>query len=171
MLYTSAKACPLSKCKKYATLCHMTSNSQPTIYLASDHGGFALKTRLAEFLTTKLGYKVEDLGPASYNKTDDYPDFAHKLTTEVLKTKQLGILICTSGIGMCLSANKIKGIRAGIGFNLAVAKSMKNDNNTNVLCLPAKHLTEDHALAIAKTWLATPFSGDERHVRRLGKIE
>ena len=142
------------------------------LYITSDHGGYKLKKRIIRYLENELETKIEDLGPFEYNKDDNYPDYTVKLAKKVLENDDnKGIAICRNGIGVCVTANKFKGIRAGIGYNIAVAQSMRNDDNANILCLAADHLSEDHAMAIVKKWLETPFSNDERHVRRLKKIE
>jgi len=145
-------------------------NSQP-LYIASDHGGYQLKKRLLRFVQNELGREIEDLGPNEYVETDDYPDYVIPLAKKIIKTNGRGIVICKNGIGVCIAANKVLGIRAGIGYNLMAAETMMRDDNTNVLCLAAKALSEDHALAIVKKWLATTFSEEERHVRRLQKVK
>ncbi|HQF57549.1 MAG TPA: RpiB/LacA/LacB family sugar-phosphate isomerase [Candidatus Magasanikbacteria bacterium] len=141
------------------------------IFIASDHGGYALKKRLIRYLENELNLKPEDLGPYEYIETDDYPDFVLPLTKKVISNNGRGILICRSGIGVCITANKVKGIRAGIGYNINVSKSMRNDNDTNILCLAADNLSEDFAMVITKNWLTTDFSNHPRFIRRLKKIE
>lgn len=141
------------------------------LYIASDHGGYHLKKRLVRYLENELHVEVTDLGPTEYAEDDDYPDFAIPLAEKVAKNpKDTGILICKNGVGVCMAANKVKGIRAGLGYNLMAAETMRTDDNTNVLCLAAKLGSEEHAMAIVKTWLATNFSEEERHVRRLKKV-
>lgn len=142
------------------------------LYIVADHGGYKLKKRIIRYLENELDTKINDLGPFEYDKTDDYPDFAVNLAKKVLENEEnKGIAICRNGIGICITTNKFKGIRAGIGYNIDVAKSMRNDDNTNVLCLAADHSSADHAMAIVKKWLETPFSNEERHIRRLKKVE
>lgn len=140
------------------------------LFIASDHGGYQLKNRLVRYFTNELNIKAEDLGPHEYVETDDYPDFAIPLAKKVVETNGRGILICKNGIGVCIAANKVPGIRAGQGYSIMAAETMMQHDNTNVLCLGSKALTEEHALAVVKTWLEHEFSGDERHVRRLGKV-
>jgi len=140
------------------------------IYIASDHGGYQLKKRIVRYIENELMREVEDLGPQEYVETDDYPDYTIPLAKKVADEDARGIVICKNGIGVCITANKIKNIRAGIGYNMMAAETMMQDDNTNVLCLAAKGLTEDHALSVVKIWLDTPFSGAERHIRRLEKI-
>ncbi len=141
------------------------------LYIAGDHGGYALKKRLIRFVENELARPITDLGPVEHVDHDDYTDYAFPLATQVATEHARGILICRNGIGVCMAANKVTGIRAGIGYNIAAAESMMKDDNTNVLCLAADHLSEDFAMAIVKRWLETPFSEAERHVRRLDKIE
>jgi len=141
------------------------------IILATDHAGFKMKEALKEMLEGELAYEVEDLGALTLDENDDYPDFGAALAKRVLETGYPGIALCGSAIGICITLNKYKGIRAGIGFNLQAAEFMKNDGDTNALCLAGRLLTEDYAKAIVRKWLETPFSGGERHVRRLNKIK
>jgi ribose 5-phosphate isomerase B len=141
------------------------------LYIASDHGGYHLKKRLIRYFENELNVPVTDLGPTEYVEDDDYPDFAIPLAKKVAEEKGAeGILICKNGIGVCMAANKVKGIRAGLGYNLMAAETMKTDDNTNVLCLAAKLGSEEHAMAIVKKWLTTLFSKEERHTRRLTKV-
>lgn len=140
------------------------------LFIASDHGGYAIKKRLVRYVQNELEREIEDLGPHEYVETDDYPDFVVPLTQKVLETQGRGIVICRNGIGVCIASNKIRGIRAGIGYNIAAAESMMKDDNTNVLALAADHVSEEFAMAILKKWLESEFSSDERHVRRLAKV-
>lgn len=140
------------------------------LFIASDHGGYQLKKRLIRYLQNELAREVTDIGPHEYFEDDDYPDYALPLATEVAKTNARGILICKNGIGICIAANKVHGIRAGLAYNLAAAESMMTDDNTNIMCLAAQLSSEEHAMAILKRWLNTDFSNEKRHVRRLQKI-
>lgn len=140
------------------------------LYIASDHGGYQLKKRIVRFLENELNVPITDLGPAERVEDDDYPDQVWPLTEQVIARQGRGILICKNGIGVCIAANKVKGVRAGIGYNTAAAETMMTDDNTNVLCLAAATLSEDYALAIVKHWLMTEFSEEARHVRRLTKV-
>lgn len=143
-----------------------------TILIASDHGGYRLKKRLVRYLKNELRVPVTDMGPKAYDEEDDYPDYAIPLAKKVAKTKNgRGILICKNGIGVCLAANKVPGVRAGIGYNLMAAETMRTDDDANILCLSAKLTSEEHAMAIVKKWLETPFGGEERHRRRIKKIK
>ena len=141
------------------------------IFIASDHGGYALKKRLIRYMENELGLKPEDIGPFEYVETDDYPDFAVPLAKKVVDSDGRGILICRNGIGVCIAANKIKGIKAGIGYNISVAESMRKHDNANVICFGSDNVSEDFSLVILKRWLETDFSNDERHIRRLKKVE
>jgi len=142
------------------------------IYIGSDHRGFELKRSLSSFLKG-LGYNVVDEGPSSYDPDDDYPDYAEKVCKKVLssKTNAKGILICGGGNGMARAANKIHGIYAALCSSEESAKYAMMDGDTNVLCLSAMLTTPDDANKIAKAWLTTPFSGHERHVRRIKKVK
>lgn len=141
------------------------------IYIASDHGGYKLKEQLKKFLQQqKLEFK--DLGPAKYKDGDDYPDYGAKVAKQISKNPlaNLGILLCRSGQGMCIVANKFSGVRAALVWNTKQAVLSRNDDMANVLCLPSDFLTSKQAEAITKTWLTTPYSQDSRHMRRIKKI-
>ncbi len=141
------------------------------IYIASDHAGFQLKKHLKTYIKTQLRKSITDLGPKTYNKEDDFVDFAIKLGKTVSKKKaDIGIAICGSGHGMCITTNKIKGIRAIMGYSIEGAELGKKDNDANVLCLSGNVLSNEHADAIVKKFLETKFDGLERRVRRLKKI-
>jgi ribose 5-phosphate isomerase B len=134
------------------------------IYIASDHAGFKLKEKLKKY------FSFEDLGPDKYDKEDDYPDFAKKLAKKISKDS-IGVLVCGSGHGMNISANKFKGIRATVCWNKISAKYAKEHNNVNVLCIPARLVSEATAKDIIKTWMKTKFADKKRHVRRLNKLK
>lgn len=140
------------------------------LFISSDHGGYQLKKRLIRYIENELQLQIEDLGPHKYNKTDDYPDYAIPLAQKTVATTGRGITICSSGIGVCMAANKVPGARAGLGYNIEVAESMVHDDNTNILCLGAKAISEEHAMAIVKRWLETEFKPVERYVRRIHKV-
>lgn len=141
------------------------------IFLGADHRGFELKEKLKDFLTG-LGYEFEDLGAFEYNKDDDYPDFAKAVARKVAESPEnRGILICCSGIGIAVAANKIKGIRAGTILKPKQARAAVNDEDLNILALAADFLSEDEAREIVKTFLETKFSNEERHRRRIKKID
>lgn len=142
------------------------------IYLAADHRGFQLKEALKKHLSER-GFEAEDLGAFGYDKDDDYVDFAAAASDEIVQnpTEHKGIFVCGSGIGMEVVADKYRGIHAALGMNPEIAKQSREHGNTNVLVLGADYLTEDQAREIVSVWLSTPFSGEERHRRRLRKIE
>ncbi|MGZ6005434.1 MAG: RpiB/LacA/LacB family sugar-phosphate isomerase [Candidatus Saccharimonadales bacterium] len=138
------------------------------IYIGADHRGFGLRQKLINQLNT-TGHQLIDNGDSQLNEDDDYPQFAGKVASAVLASDDpdaRGILICGSGQGMCMAANRFKGIRAALGYSSAAARSSRNDDDSNVLCLPADLLEKDKAYSIVKTWLETPFAGAERFKRR-----
>lgn len=141
------------------------------LYIASDHAGFQLKKFLATQLEKTLKLPFEDLGAMTFDKDDDFPDFAAAAAKKVVKNKEnRGILICGSGTGMCIAANKIAGVRAIVGSSVRETEMGRKDNDANILCLAARILSTEYALAILKTFLNTNFDNQERRVRRLNKI-
>lgn len=142
-----------------------------TIYLATDHRGFNLKEQLKEYLTSQRR-EVVDVGATALNPNDDYVDFASEGARKVSEnpTENRGIFLCGSGHGVDIVANKFTGIRAVLCWNAEVAKQAREHEDANVLVLPADWVTEEQAREIVGVWLGTEFSGEERHVRRLGKI-
>lgn len=140
------------------------------IYISSDHRGFELKKFLVNSLLAD-GIGIVDLGPFEINEDDDYPDFA-KLVVEKIQEnpENMGVLICANGVGISISANKFKGVRAALSWNPKHAASTRNDDGANVLVLPANYISQEEALEILQTWLSTNFSGEDRHIRRLQKI-
>jgi ribose 5-phosphate isomerase B len=144
---------------------------KPTIYVGADHAGWLLKEEIEDALK-KDGYKVVDMGNENLVNDDDYPDFGHAVAKRVVTDKNArGIVLCGNAQGICIVANKVKGARAATGFNAEAAKTSRTDDDSNVLCLPGRFLKKKEMLAIVKEWLETPFSGAERHVRRLKKVE
>lgn len=143
-----------------------------TIYLASDHAGFKLKEKIRVFLA-KQKYQVEDLGNHNLSSQDDYPDYAEKVSIAVQKNLKLnkGILLCGTGQGVCMTANKFKGIRAALGYSVAAAKQSRAHGDSNILCLSGKSLSAELAKKIITAWLKEKFSGEARHKRRLQKIK
>jgi len=139
------------------------------IAVAADHGGFHLKTLLVEFLK-KLGHEVMDLGTYS-DEPVDYPDYARAVTQQILlKKAERGILICGSGVGACVAANKFPGIRAAICHDTFSAHQGVEDDDLNVLCLGARVVGPALAKDIVRVWISASFSGAERHRRRLAKV-
>ncbi len=141
------------------------------IYISSDHAGFKLKEELKKYLE-KQKIEIIDLGPKSYMKNDDYPDYAKKACEKISKNKNSkGILICGAGHGMNIASNKIKNIRASVCWNKKSAKYAKSHTNTNILCLPARLINFNLSKEITKEWIKTKFSKAPRHKRRLNKIK
>jgi len=139
------------------------------LYIGADHAGFYLKGELKKYLK-ELGHQYEDLGNKELNSQDDYPDFALKVGKKVAETDGKGILICSTGLGMAIAANKVAGVRAAVCWDDFTASQSREHNDTNILCLAGKALDVEIAKKITRRWLETEFSGEERHVRRLGKI-
>src|SRR4030043_95805 len=140
------------------------------IAIASAHGGFRLKTILVVFLR-ELGHHIRDLGTHS-EEPADYPDYARAVSEDVMKGKvERGILICGSGVGACVAANKFPGIRAAICHDTFSAHQGVEDDDMNVLCLGARVIGFELAKEIVRVWLSAVFSGAERHCRRLAKID
>lgn len=140
------------------------------VYIASDHAGFIKKQALARNLAED--YTVVDLGPEQLNPADDYPVFAERVARAVVSEEgSMGVLVCDSGQGMEIAANKVDGVRAAVAWNEHVAFETRRDNNSNVLSLPAAELLPEAMEAIVRTWLTTEFSGAERHQRRINEIE
>jgi len=141
------------------------------IYLACDHRGFQLKEYLVTYLKTQLKLKFEDLGPKMHDPSDDAPDFAAAVAEKVVKNKEnMGILICWTGHSMCITANKIKGVRAILGYSIEGAEMGRKHNDANILCLASKYLSNEHAAAVVKKFLQTEFDNDARLIRRNQKI-
>jgi ribose 5-phosphate isomerase B len=143
------------------------------IYIASDHAGFDAKEKLFAHLS-KLKYDVEDVGNNVLDPSDDYPQFAYAATAKLLgddDQEAKAILLCGSGQGMCIAANRVRGIRASLCWDAKSAAETREDNDSNVLCLPARVLDEESLNAVTETWLKTPFSNAPRHLRRIKEIE
>lgn len=130
-----------------------------------------MKNDLAEWLKAD-GHTVEDFGPVEFNKDDDYPDFGIKVAEAVAEdpTNRYGILLCGSGVGMAVGADKVPGIRAALIHDPAIAAAAQRDDDINVLALGAQYIDINTAKKIITNWLTTPFSEEERHKRRIGKI-
>lgn len=140
------------------------------IYIGSDHAGFSSKEEI-KIILDKLNYNYLDLGPNNDSRVD-YPDFAKKVCDKVLKDeKSIGILVCGSGTGMQIAANKIKGIRAAFCYDEYSAKMSRVDNNANVLTLRSREFDHKKYKKIIETFLKTQFSNEERHKKRIAKIK
>lgn len=147
------------------------------IYLGSDHAGFKLKEKIKTWLAAEK-IPHEDLGNLKYDKNDDYPDFAAKVGRAVAgnamarnKTETRGILFCGSAEGVCIAANKIRGVRAANPGTIKLVKLSREHNDANILCLSGWFSTFPAAVKIIKVFLKTPFSQAPRHLRRLNKIK
>jgi ribose 5-phosphate isomerase B len=139
------------------------------VILASDHAGLRLKEKVKKYLARKK-IEYEDLGTKSF-KSVDYPDYALKVAEKVAKNKNTrGILVCGTGTGMTIAANKVKGIRAVAAYDAYSAKMSRIDNDTNVLGLRGRFFPFEKIKKIITVWLDTPFSGEKRHKRRIKKI-
>ena len=138
------------------------------IFISSDHAGFNLKESIKIFLNKK-GYKYSDLGPTNDNKVD-YPDFAHKVAKKVKTNKNhVGILVCGSGTGMNIAANKHKNIRAAQCFNLKSTKLSRLHNDANIITLGSRLLKKNNIMNLVNVFLSTKFEGG-RHQKRINKI-
>jgi len=143
------------------------------IYIGTDHNGFELKNKLRDYLT-KHGYDVVDGGNEKLDPNDDFPVFAAKVVNDMLASSDQdakGILICGSGQGMCMAANRFKGIRAGLAWDKESAKAGRNDDDSNILCLPSRMIDTETAKSIVQTWLDTPFAGAPRFSRRIKEMD
>jgi ribose 5-phosphate isomerase B len=143
------------------------------IFIAADHNGAVLKHKLADFLK-RSGYEIVSVGDALQTPEDDYPQFAGRVAAAVVADGDdtaRGVLICGSGQGMAMAANRVRGIRAALAWDVREARLARNDEDSNVLCLPARVLSVAQAEAIVMAWLNTPFSGAPRHKRRLQELD
>lgn len=144
------------------------------IHIATDHAGMELSAYLVSELSA-LGHELIDHGPVEYDALDDYPGFciaAAKAVVQDLESgvEALGIVLGGSGNGEQMAANKVRGIRAALAWNESTAKLAREHNDANVIALGARQHSQEQVLALVKTFIAEPFSEDERHVRRIGKI-
>lgn len=143
------------------------------IYVGTDHRGFSLVKDLVDHLK-KEGYDVKDDGDLELKPEDDFPLFARRVVNDILASEDeepRGILLCGSGQGMCMAANRFKGIRACLGWSNEAARSSRNDDDSNVLCLPADVVGESKEFTIVDTWLKTPFADAVRYRRRLYELD
>jgi len=146
-----------------------TRGEDNIIYIGSDHAGFRLKEYIKIYLS-KTGYGPVDMGNEKYEPGDDYPDYAARVARKVSETGRRGIIICDSGVGVCITANKIKNIRAANPTNAVVARMSREHNNTNILCLGQNYIKPLLAKKIINIWLETEFSQGKRLHRRVDKI-
>ena len=143
------------------------------IYVGADHNGFDLKKKVVRYLKSQ-GYNVNDEGDESYSPDDDFTIYAsrvvHALQADNINAR--GILICGSGQGMVIAANRFRGIRAGLGWSVSAARSIRNDEDSNVLALPAELFKTDLAWKnVIDTWLKTPFANATRYKRRNRQLD
>lgn len=140
------------------------------IGIAADHAGFALKQQLTNALR-KSGHEVVDFGPSSLNPEDDYPDYVVPLARNVARGEvERGMAICGSGVGACVTANKVKGVRAALVHDIFSAHQGVEDDDMNVICFGARVLGEALAWDLTEAFLAAGFNNAERHQRRLKKV-
>ena len=140
------------------------------VYIGADHGGFKLKEKLKPYLI-KLSYKFVDLGIKEYNKNDDYPVYGAKVSKKVSKDKKSrGILICGSGQGICIVANKVKGIRAALAEHVKDSYLARRDDDCNVVCLQGRYTILNNAKKIVKKFLETEFKKSKKYKRRIREI-
>jgi len=153
--------------------CSLFKGERMKIYIGSDHNGYRLKEALIARLK-QAGYDVEDKGDDNPDPKDDFPVFAGRVANEVLASKDRdvkGILICGSGQGMCMAANRLNGIRAALLYDHESARSSRNDDDANIACLPAISLGTRQAADITETFLRTPFAGAARYKRRIAELD
>ncbi len=141
------------------------------IYIGADHKGFQLKEALKKKLS-EWGYEIADVGNTQLDKNDDYPDFAVKVAEKINQEpfSRKGVLICGSGVGVDIAANKFNRVRSSLVFNADQAYQARHDDDANILSLPADFISEEDAVKILSTWLQTPFSEEPHHRRRIAKI-
>jgi len=140
------------------------------IFIASDHDGYELKRKLKIYLEAKL-VDFEDLGADEVVSDDDYPDYAKEVALRVAQGKGEGILICDTGIGMSICANRYKRVRAALCTSPFMAQGAREDDDVNILVLGAHNQDVDHAKMIVKAFLESKFTGEVRHERRLAKLD
>lgn len=142
-----------------------------TLYIGSDHRGFELKNALLSFFKEKKINAI-DTGNLEYNATDDYPDIAKKVADSVLHNdRALGVIICGSGAGACIAANRLHGIRAVETHDPKIAEASRRDDDTNILCLGADFISPKDAIKVISAWLKQPFQPVARRVRRIKKLD
>lgn len=139
------------------------------IYIGADHRGFRLKNSIINFLIDR-NELVKDVGNSQVDNEDDYVDFGLKVAERVKLEQAMGILICGSGVGMSIVANKVKGVRAGLCLTMKQARLAVEDDNINILCLAADLVSQEKNIKIVSTFLRSRFTPEERHIRRINKI-
>jgi ribose 5-phosphate isomerase B len=140
------------------------------VYLGSDHAGFELKQHLVQWLLS-AGHDVVDVGAAKYDAEDDYPSYCFDAAARVVADPgSLGVVVGGSGNGEQIAANKVRGVRAALAWSEETAQLARSHNDANVVGIGARMHTPDQAVAIVTAFLSTPFSGDERHKRRIAQV-
>jgi len=141
------------------------------IYIGADHAGYKLKEEVKKYLK-RLKHDVHDVGALKLDKADDYPQYAARVARAVRRDpKSRGIVLCGNAEGVCIVANKIRDVRAAVGYSDYAAKTSRTDDNANVLCLAGRVQKAAEAKKIVKTFLTTRFSGAKRHARRLKQVK
>lgn len=143
------------------------------IFLGADHAGFELKTILSEHLV-HAGFEVIDLGAKTLNEEDDYPRYAYAVASRILGEEDgeaLGVLICGSGQGMTMAANRVNGVRAALAWNEESAKAAREDDDSNVLVLPSRFVDTETAVSCLKAWIRAEFKANPKYQRRLDELE
>lgn len=141
------------------------------IYIGADHRGFEMKATINRWMKGR-GYEFEDVGAFDYDHGDDYADFAIEVAQRVAQSpdKNMGIVLCGSGVGVEVAANKVRRVRCGLGFEADQVYAARKDDNINVLALAADNVTEEEALKLVERFLETEFVKSERYLRRIEKI-
>jgi ribose 5-phosphate isomerase B len=140
------------------------------IAVGADHGGFPLNERVIEELRSR-GHEVEDFGTHDATRADDYPDYAEQVGEAVRAgTAEVGVVICGSGVGACVAANKLRGVRAALCGDTYSARQSREHDDCNVLCLGARVVGSELAMELVRAFVAARFNGEERHRRRLAKV-
>lgn len=140
------------------------------IYIGADHKGHRLKNIILDWVR-EAGFNCTDLGNKEYDADDDYPDIAVLLAEKVASERARGILICGSGVGVCVAANKVKGVRAALVTSEKQARLSREDDDVNILCLSTDTVDDETNIQIVKVFLETTFSSEEKHIRRINKIK
>lgn len=142
------------------------------IFIGADHRGFELKNKLIEYLQER-NIRIEDMGNYQLDPLDDYPDFAKKVTQAVLQSpgESLGIVLCGSGVGVCVAANKVSGILCGLGFDEEQIRHAREDDHINVLSLPSDYVDFEKAKQIIDAFISSKPKTEEKYLRRIKKLE
>jgi ribose 5-phosphate isomerase B len=139
------------------------------IYIGADHRGFELKGKICKWLFSR-GYEFEDLGAYEYDPGDDYVDFAEMVSRKVAATSGRGILMCGSGVGVSVAANKVKGVRCGLGFEADQVHAARKDDDINVLAVASDNTSAEKAFSLVEQFLTTTYVQSDKHSRRIEKV-